>query len=677
MFPQSKNDKYYGINLIKNKELYDNLMSDAYWKNTEKNKKKTNNSTLDLSNMQILSSQRPTLNINILKKKKCEFLIKKDSIWKSIFDMIVLILVNISSLYLLYELCFKITDTKEKEDISWKIANYIIEILFLIFIILQFFQEYQNPETLVIVKSHKKIAKKYMKSIWFFVDIISIIPFELFIKNNNIIIYAKIIRLIRLPKLLQTIDIKRFDNLADSFLTSNSSGNGNKRLMIIFNMRYVFKIFRLVIIASILTYLLGCIWYIYCERIYEDQTYLKSNKKTFFTEYHLYNQKPRKKLIISCYFVLTALTTVGFGDINAQNDREKIFGIVIMLVGVAVFSYVMSEFSDQINIYNQTFGDVDKGSLLQNWLHLLQKYSKGKKFDKKLIFDIEQHFQFFWKNHRMLGVEKNNKFLISLPKKIKVEVVDYFWGDFFNRFSNFFLYKEKINHIFFKRKFVKFYFELSFLIMPRLFFKNEIIYEQNEDVEEMYFIVFGMVEIGFKKNKNDKPKYYHILYNRDYFGGYYTLYNIRSEYIYKAKEESKLYAINKIEFLKLLKNFPIIEKYMRKNVYNKFKRGVKFQMDKSIQKDYQNLEIINEDDNEINTNKKKNNNSYKPKEMLDIHDNKNGMSINTILSKTIKKKKNQIEELENKLEEKYLAIQKEFEKVNDEYYKLIQKIEED
>jgi hypothetical protein len=186
-----------------------------------------------------------------------------------------------------------------------------------------------------------------------------------------------------------------------------------------------------------------------------------------------------------------------------------------------------------------------------------------------------------------------------------------------------------------------------------------------------------MVEIGFKKNKNDKPKYYHILYNRDYFGGYYNLYNIRSEYIYKAKEESKLYAINKIDFLKLLKKFPIIEKHMRKNVYNKFKRGVKFQMDKSIQKDYQNLEIINEDDNEINTNKKKIDNSYKPKEMLDIHDNKNGMSINTILSKTIKEKKNQIEELENQLEEKYLAIQKEFEKVNDEYYKLIQKIEED
>ena len=232
--------------------------------------------------------------------------------------------------------------------------------------------------------------------------------------------------------------------------------------------------------------------------------------------------------------------------------------------------------------------------------------------------------------------------------------------------------------------------------MPRLFEVNEIIYNQNDDVEEMYFIIIGMVEIGYKNNYNTEPKYYHILYNRDYFGGYYTLYNIRSEFVYRAKEECKLYAINKIDFLKLLKKFPIIENLMRKNVYNKFKRGVKAHMDKSIKKDFNNYDIQNdnniendndnenENDNEINTDSNKKNKNiviknkmFQRKQLLDIDDNQNGMSINTILSKTIKEKKNQIEELENQLEEKYLAIQKEFEKVNDEYYKLIQKIDED
>ena len=33
---------------------------------------------------------------------------------------------------------------------------------------------------------------------------------------------------------------------------------------------------------------------------------------------------------------------------------------MIMLLGVAKFSYVMSEISEQINIYNQTLGDMNK-----------------------------------------------------------------------------------------------------------------------------------------------------------------------------------------------------------------------------------------------------------------------------------------------------------------------------
>ena len=688
MFPKTENEKYFGINLTKNKETYLKFESESN-ENNDLIKLKQNKSDIpidkfDITNLQLLLEQKQSL-FNF--SKKCTFLIKKDSIFKGIFDMLVLIAVNISSLYLLYELCFRISDQHEsKEDNSFTIEYYIIEIFFIIFIILQFMQEYQDPETFTIIRDHKKIALRYIKG-WFFIDIISTIPYEFLVNNHSFLIYAKIIRLIRLPKLLQTMDIKRFDNLADSFLTSNSSGNGNKRLMFIFNMRYVFKIFRLVIIASILTYIFGCLWYIVCKSIYEDQAYIKSSKKTFYSEYNLYNEKSRKKLILCCYFVLTALTTVGYGDINAQNDEERVFGIVMMLVGVAVFSYVMSEFSDQINIYNQTFGDVDKGSLLQNWLNLLQSFSKGKKIDKKLINDIEKHFEFFWKNNRMGGIEKNNKFLVNLPKKIKVQVVDYFWGDFFKRFSNFFLYKDKINNVLYQRKFVKFYFELSFLIMPRLFEVNEIIYNQNEDVEEMYFIIIGMVEIGYKNNYNAEPKYYHILYNRDYFGGYYTLYNIRSEFVYRAKEECKLYAINKNEFLKLLKKFPNIENLMRKNVYNKFKRGVKAHMDKSITKDFSNYDIQNNnniennDDNEINTDsnqKPKNiiikNNMFQRKPLLNIDDNPNGMSINTILNKTIKEKNKQIETMENELEEKYNELQNEYEELYNEYSNLVNKV---
>ena len=127
---------------------------------------------------------------------------------------------------------------------------------------------------------------------------------------------------------------------------------------------------------------------------------------------------------------------------------------------------------------------------------------------------------------------------------------------------------------------------------------------------------------------------------------------------------------------------------MRKNVYNKFKRGVKNHMDKSIKKDFNDYDIQNDNniendnDDEINTNSNKKNkniivnNMFQRKQLLDIDDNQNGMSINTILNKTIKEKKKQIEEMENELEVKYNELQNEYEELYEEYSNLVNKVNE-
>jgi hypothetical protein len=74
--------------------------------------------------------------------------------------------------------------------------------------------------------------------------------------------------LIRLLKFIQTIDVKRFDNLMGNIITQRNKENGNKKLKLLFNIRYIFKIIRLIIMASIITYILGCLWYVYCYQIY-------------------------------------------------------------------------------------------------------------------------------------------------------------------------------------------------------------------------------------------------------------------------------------------------------------------------------------------------------------------------------------------------------------------------
>lgn len=46
------------------------------------------------------------------------------------------------------------------------------------------------------------------------------------------------------------------------------------------------------------------------------------------------------------YFSLTILSTVGYGDFFPVSSNEMIVTSVIMMMGVAVFSWVMGEISD-------------------------------------------------------------------------------------------------------------------------------------------------------------------------------------------------------------------------------------------------------------------------------------------------------------------------------------------
>ena len=51
-----------------------------------------------------------------------------------------------------------------------------------------------------------------------------------------------------------------------------------------------------------------------------------------------------EKLVISCYFALTTLSTVGYGDYHPVSNVERILAVLIMLGGVAFFSYIMGNF---------------------------------------------------------------------------------------------------------------------------------------------------------------------------------------------------------------------------------------------------------------------------------------------------------------------------------------------
>lgn len=74
---------------------------------------------------------------------------------------------------------------------------------------------------------------------------------------------------------------------------------------------FIYEILRLIIIAVLLVYFIGSVCYLLSDKlndahIHDNQTFIK----TFQLDIH----NLWEKLIICCYFSLTMLSTVGYGD---------------------------------------------------------------------------------------------------------------------------------------------------------------------------------------------------------------------------------------------------------------------------------------------------------------------------------------------------------------------------
>lgn len=102
-----------------------------------------------------------------------------------------------------------------EETRGWMIGFYCLDFLFFIDICLSFFTSYTDSFSKREVLSHKKIFKNYLKT-WFFIDIMSVIPFDAmikvedessqsFIRVTRLGKVYKIVRLLRLFKLLKLL----------------------------------------------------------------------------------------------------------------------------------------------------------------------------------------------------------------------------------------------------------------------------------------------------------------------------------------------------------------------------------------------------------------------------------------------------------------------------------------
>jgi hypothetical protein len=106
----------------------------------------------------------------------------------------------------------------------------------------------------------------------------------------------------------------------------------------------------------------------------------------------------------SIYFVISTLSTVGYGDIASRTNLELLFQIlVVSLSGVCLNALICSSFLDFWNsIDNESYRSYEKH------LQTIDHYVKYRKLSSKERNSIVGNFQYLWSTERQSGGYETN-----------------------------------------------------------------------------------------------------------------------------------------------------------------------------------------------------------------------------------------------------------------------------
>ena len=77
------------------------------------------------------------------------------------------------------------------------------------------------------------------------------------------------------------------------------------------------------------------------------------------------------------YYFFTTLSTVGFGDFYPVSNAERCVGIPIFLFGVMIFSFIMGNFAEILQVIMEIDCDLEEGDSLEKFFGTLKYFNKN------------------------------------------------------------------------------------------------------------------------------------------------------------------------------------------------------------------------------------------------------------------------------------------------------------
>ncbi|CAD6187665.1 unnamed protein product [Caenorhabditis auriculariae] len=302
--------------------------------------------------------------------------------FKAVWDWIILLLVIYTAVFTPYVAAFllrELQDTTRKARFSepLEIVDLIVDIMFIVDIIINFRTTYVNENDEVV--SHPgKIATHYFKG-WFVIDMIAAVPFDLLLVNTNSDETTTLIGLLKTARLLRLVRVAR--------KLDRYSEYGAAVLLL------------LMATFALIAHWLACIWYAIgsAELSHKEYTWLHQLARQLSQPYVLINGTTptggptlKSRYVTSLYFTLSTITSIGFGNVSATTDSEKIFTIIMMILGSLMYASVFGNVSAIIQrLYSGTARYHTEMSRLREFIRFHQ-------IPNPLRQRLEEYFQHAW-----------------------------------------------------------------------------------------------------------------------------------------------------------------------------------------------------------------------------------------------------------------------------------------
>ncbi|XP_020583593.1 potassium channel AKT1-like [Phalaenopsis equestris] len=337
------------------------------------------------------------------------------------------------------------------------IVDDLVNVFFTIDIILTFFVAYLETTTYLFIDNHVKIAQKYLSS-WFILDFVSIIPSEIIrrmlptkLQSYGFFNMLRLWRLRRVSSLFARLEKDRH-----------------------FNYFWV-RCIKLICVTLFAVHCAGCFYYLLAARYPEpSMTWIGATMPDF------HERSLWIRYVTSMYWSITTLTTVGYGDLHAQNTREMIFDIFYMLFNLGLTAYLIG------NMTNLVVHGTSRTRKFRDTIRAASGFAQRNQLPVRIQEQMLAHLCLKYRTDSE-GLQQQET-LDALPKAIRSSISHYL---FYNLVQRVYLFQGVSADLL---------FQLVSEMKAEYFPPREDVILQNEAPTDFFVLVTGTVDIIDHRN---------------------------------------------------------------------------------------------------------------------------------------------------------------------------------